>query len=157
MGYKWNIIVRADSPIRTLEDLRGKSLGWATPTSTSGYVLPMQFFRERGWVDERGQTNFFSRLVQTGSHDNGMVSVVQGRVDATTGWYYSPQSGAHIRAAGAGTIKLEDIRFIHESPQIPNAPFTTRLTVFAALNLRRRSTCPCPRGTCTRRKKSCRM
>ncbi len=128
MGYKWNIIVRADSPIRTLEDLRGKSLGWPTPTSTSGYVLPMQFFRERGWVDERGQSNFFGRLVQTGSHDNGMVSVAQGRLDATTGWYYSPQSGAHIRAAGAGTIKLEDIRFIHESSIIPNAPFTTRLS-----------------------------
>jgi phosphonate transport system substrate-binding protein len=88
----------------------------------------MQFFRERGWVDERGQSNFFGRLVQTGSHDNGMVSVAQGRLDATTGWYYSPQSGAHIRAAGAGTIKLEDIRFIHESSIIPNAPFTTRLS-----------------------------
>jgi ABC-type phosphate/phosphonate transport system substrate-binding protein len=57
-----------------------------------------------------------------------MVSVAQGRLDATTGWYYSPQSGAHIRAAGAGTIKLEDIRFIHESASIPNAPFTTRLS-----------------------------
>ncbi|NKC29687.1 phosphate/phosphite/phosphonate ABC transporter substrate-binding protein [Falsiroseomonas selenitidurans] len=126
MGYRWVIIVRADSPIRTLEDLRGKSVGWATPTSTSGYVLPMQYFRERGWVDERGQSSFFGRLVQTGSHDNGMVSVAQGRLDATTGWYYSPQAGAHVRAAGAGTIKLEDIRFIHESGLIPNAPFTTR-------------------------------
>ncbi len=128
MGYRWVIIVRADSPIRTLEDLRGRSMGWATPTSTSGYVLPMQFFREQGWVNERNQTNYFSRMVQTGSHDNGMVSVVQGRLDATTGWYYSPRAGAHVRAAGAGTIKLEDIRFIYESPLIPNAPFTTRLS-----------------------------
>ena len=61
--------------------------------------------------------------MQTGSHDNGLVSVVQGNIDATTNWYYSPEAGNHTRAAGSGTINLEDIRFIYESGLIPNAPF----------------------------------
>ncbi|MFD1510511.1 phosphate/phosphite/phosphonate ABC transporter substrate-binding protein [Lacimonas salitolerans] len=126
LGYKWVIAVKADSPYQTLEDLKGKTLGWGTPTSTSGYVLPMQHFREIGYVNEANEPIHFGALVQTGSHDNGLVSVVQGTIDATTNWYYSPAAGSHTRAAGNGLIKLEDIRFIHESPMAPNAPFTTR-------------------------------
>jgi len=126
LGYKWIVVVKADSPYKTLEDLKGKSLGWPTPTSASGYVLPMHFFRQKGYVNEKNEAVHFGRLVQTGSHDNGLVSVVRGTIDATTNWYYSPQSGAHTRAAGAGTIKLDDIRIIHESVAVPNAPFTTR-------------------------------
>lgn len=126
MGYRWNVVVRADAPYQKLEDLEGKTLGWSTPTSTSGYVLPMNYFRSIGYVDEKNEPIFFGGLVQTGSHDNGFVSVVQGTIDASTNWYYSPKAGAHVRAAGAGTIKLEDIRFIFESDLIPNAPFTTR-------------------------------
>ncbi len=123
LGYKWVIAVRADSPYQTLEDLRGKTLGWSSPTSASGYVLPMQYFRERGMVDANNEPVFFGALVQTGSHDNGLVAVVQGTIDATTNWYYSPAAGNHTRAAGNGTIKLEDIRFIFESALVPNAPF----------------------------------
>ncbi|MGF1658129.1 MAG: phosphate/phosphite/phosphonate ABC transporter substrate-binding protein [Rubrimonas sp.] len=126
LGYKWVIAVKADSPYQTLEDLKGKTLGWGTPTSTSGFVLPMQYFREIGYVNAANEPIHFGALVQTGSHDNGLVSVVQGNIDATTNWYYSPQAGSHTRAAGNGLIKLEDIRFIHESEMVPNAPFTTR-------------------------------
>ncbi|MFN3972734.1 MAG: phosphate/phosphite/phosphonate ABC transporter substrate-binding protein [Gemmobacter sp.] len=123
LGYRWVIVVKADSPYQTMADLKGKSLGWPTPTSASGYVLPMQYFRDQGMVDKDNNPIFFSDMVQTGSHDNSMVSVIQGKVDAATNWYYSPSVGAHTRAAGAGTIKLEDIRFIYESDIVPNAPF----------------------------------
>jgi phosphonate transport system substrate-binding protein len=126
LGYKWVVVVKASSPYKTLADLKGKSMGWPTPTSASGYVLPMHYFRQMGYVSQKNEPVHFSKLVQTGSHDNSLVSVVNGTVDAATNWYYSPKAGAHIRAAGVGTIKLEDIRFIHESPMVPNAPFTTR-------------------------------
>jgi phosphonate transport system substrate-binding protein len=126
LGYRWVVVVKANSPYQTLADLKGKTLGWSTPTSASGYVLPMHYFRQIGYVSERNEPIHFGRLVQTGSHDNSLVAVVNGTVDAATNWYYSPKSGAHVRAAGAGTIKLEDIRFIYESPIVPNAPFTTR-------------------------------
>lgn len=138
MGYRWVVAVRADSPFQSLEDLRGRTLGWPTPTSTSGYVLPMQYFRSIGYVNERNEPVHFSEMVQTGSHDNGLVSVVQGNIDATTNWYYSVNAGAHVRAAGAGTIRLEDIRFIYESDMIPNAPFTTRTSYPAEMRAKMR-------------------
>lgn len=123
LGYRWVVVVRADSPYQTMDDLKGKSLGWPSPTSASGYVLPMQYFRDNGMVDQNNEPIFFGDMVQTGSHDNSLISVVQGRVDAATNWYYSPNSGSHTRAAGAGTIDLKDIRFIFESELVPNAPF----------------------------------
>lgn len=123
LGYKWVVWVKADSPYQTMDDLKGKSLGWSTPGSASGYVLPMQYFRENGMVDANIEPVFFGSMVQTGSHDNGMVSVAQGTIDATTGWYYSPSSGAHTRAIGAGTIKEGDLRPVFESTVVPNAPF----------------------------------
>lgn len=123
LGYRWVIAVKADSPYQSMEDLEGKSLGWASPGSASGYVLPMQYFRENGMVDANNEPVFFGQLVQTGSHDNGLVSIVQGTIDATTNWYYSPAAGNHTRAAGSGTIDLDDIRFIFESDLVPNAPF----------------------------------
>lgn len=126
IGYKWVVVVKANSPYKTLADLKGKSMGWPTPTSASGYVLPMHYFRQVGYVSEKNEPIHFSRMVQTGSHDNSLISVVNGTVDAATNWYYSPTAGAHMRAIGVGTIKAEDIRFIHESPIVPNAPFTTR-------------------------------
>ena len=104
MGYRWVIAVKSDSPYQTIEDLRGRTLGWSTPTSASGYVLPMQYFREMGYVDETNEPVLFGNMLQTGSHDNGLVSVVQGNIDATTNWYYSINAGAHVRAAGAGTM-----------------------------------------------------
>lgn len=125
LGYRWVIAVRADSTFQSLEDLEGASLGWASPTSTSGFVLPMQYFRERGFVDENNEPVFFGSLVQTGSHDNGLVAVIRGSIDATLNWYYSPAAGNHTRAAGNGIIDLDDIRFVFESDLIPNAPFTT--------------------------------
>lgn len=123
LGYKWVIAVKADSPYQTMQDLKGKTLGWSSPTSTSGYVLPMQYFRENGMVDANNEPVFFGDLVQTGSHDNGLVSVIQGTIDATTNWYYSPKAGNHTRAAGNGTIDVKDLRFIYESSSVPNAPF----------------------------------
>ncbi|TXK83527.1 phosphate/phosphite/phosphonate ABC transporter substrate-binding protein [Paenibacillus sp. N3.4] len=38
--YQAMFVVRADSPIQNIEDLRGKTIGWQGVTSAAGYVLP---------------------------------------------------------------------------------------------------------------------
>ena len=40
MGYYSVMVTRADSGINSLDDLKGKSFGWADPNSTSGYLIP---------------------------------------------------------------------------------------------------------------------
>ena len=45
-GYHSVVIVKADSPYKTLDDLKGKAFGFADPDSTSGYLIPNHAFKE---------------------------------------------------------------------------------------------------------------
>ncbi|HWT07946.1 MAG TPA: phosphate/phosphite/phosphonate ABC transporter substrate-binding protein, partial [Roseomonas sp.] len=47
-GYHSVMIVRAGSPFQRVEDLRGRSLGFVDPNSTSGFQLPGWFLRRQG-------------------------------------------------------------------------------------------------------------
>ena len=46
--YKGIIIVRADSGIATLADLKGKTMCWVDPNSTSGYIIPRIYMKANG-------------------------------------------------------------------------------------------------------------
>ena len=41
------MVVRADSGVNTLADMRGHSLAWADPNSTSGYLIPSATLKAR--------------------------------------------------------------------------------------------------------------
>ena len=47
-SYKGQIIVRADSGIKTLADLKGKVMCWVDPNSTSGYIVPRIMLKANG-------------------------------------------------------------------------------------------------------------
>ena len=48
IGYYAVAFVRADSPYKTLDDLKGKIWAWAEPNSSSGYLFPLVGFRNMG-------------------------------------------------------------------------------------------------------------
>ncbi|MFO0645144.1 MAG: PhnD/SsuA/transferrin family substrate-binding protein [Polyangiales bacterium] len=50
--------------------MRGASIAWVDPTSTSGYVIPRYLVIERGFDPSR----FFSRQVFAGQHDAAVIS-----------------------------------------------------------------------------------
>lgn len=64
-GYHPIIIVRADSPFRSLADLRGRTLARADPNSASGFALP-QFSLRREGIDP---ATYFSRTPFSGNHE----------------------------------------------------------------------------------------
>ena len=71
------IIVRQDSPIRSLQDLRGKRFAFGDPESTGSHVVPAAMLREAG-VPE-------SALAQTAflhAHRNVALAVLSGDFDA---------------------------------------------------------------------------
>lgn len=75
--YGSYIVVRQDSPIATVDDLRGKKIAFVDPLSTSGYLLPAAFLRARGFdLDRDVQISF------VGSHPNALAAVKNGDVDA---------------------------------------------------------------------------
>src|SRR5262249_19613157 len=49
-SYTARIWVRKDSGLKTLEELRGKTIAFVDPASSSGYVYPMVMLIQRGLV-----------------------------------------------------------------------------------------------------------
>ena len=71
-------IARADSGIRTLADLKGKSVSFGSPSSTSGHLMPRSNLLKAGIDPERD----FKETGFSGSHDATIAAVAGGKVQA---------------------------------------------------------------------------
>jgi phosphonate transport system substrate-binding protein len=80
-------VVRADSPFKALEELRGKRVCFPSPLSTSGYVFPMARLVERGLVvkvaSEADPKMFFSEVLFGGGYAQCWAALKAGQVDVT--------------------------------------------------------------------------
>jgi phosphonate transport system substrate-binding protein len=81
-SYTSRIYVRQESGIKTLQELRGKTIAFVDPSSTSGYVYPMVMLIEKGLVRNKDPKTFFKEFVFAGSHDAGLQALLNGHVDA---------------------------------------------------------------------------
>ncbi len=111
------IFVRADSPIRTIGDIRGKTFMCAKKTSFGGGQMAFRYLIEHG-INPFTET----KLLEGRSHDNVVLAVQTGMVDAGT-----VRSDTLERMEEEGKIKLRDFRVIDKAKD--DFPFvhTTRL------------------------------
>ena len=86
--YYAAIITRADSGIKDLEDLRGKSFAFGDTLSTTGHVFPRKMLKERG-IDP---TRDLKQILYSGGHDATVLAVLNGKVDAGATYANSPDS-----------------------------------------------------------------
>jgi phosphonate transport system substrate-binding protein len=86
--YYAAIIVRADSGIKSLDDLRGKTFAFGDSLSTTGHVFPRKMFKERGIDPVRD----FKQILYSGGHDATVLAVLNGKVDAGATYANSPDS-----------------------------------------------------------------
>ncbi|MGG5817644.1 phosphate/phosphite/phosphonate ABC transporter substrate-binding protein [Falsiroseomonas sp. HW251] len=121
--------VRADSPIRSLDDMRGKSLAFSDPNSTSGFLVPRSELREAG-IDI---PTYFSRTGFAGGQEQGVVAVLNRQYDA--GVTATSAEGDPARGFNRGTFRLmvdkgqlnmNDIRIIWRSRPIPGGMIAAR-------------------------------
>ncbi len=118
-GYYSVFYVKADSPYREVQDLRGKNLGLVDPNSTSGNNVPRFALNKMGINPDQ----FFGRVVYTGSHENAVIALQQGTVDVAANWWNDEQESNLLRMARKGMAKAEDFRIVFKSEQIVNSPF----------------------------------
>lgn len=123
-GYFAVVIVAADSPAQSLEDLAGQTLAFADPNSASGYLVPNFYLGEMGLGEGHFASTGFS-----GSHDNGILAVVRGTYDAAATWHYTEDNGAVQRMADRGEIPADAVRVIWESPLIPSDAWSVRASM----------------------------
>jgi phosphonate transport system substrate-binding protein len=76
--YDGQIIAGADTGIRSLEDLDGKSFARPDPLSTSGWIIPSLTIRGAGVNPDTD----LSRIVDAGGHTGVVTAVYNGDVDA---------------------------------------------------------------------------
>jgi phosphonate transport system substrate-binding protein len=81
-SFTSRVFVRVDSGVKRLEDLRGKTIAFVDPASSSGYVYPMVLLIQRGFVRGRDPKTFFRDVVFSGAHDASMRALLNGHVDA---------------------------------------------------------------------------
>ncbi|WP_431281056.1 phosphate/phosphite/phosphonate ABC transporter substrate-binding protein [Humitalea sp. 24SJ18S-53] len=131
IAYIAVMVVRADSGITTMEQMRGKSLAWADPNSTSGYLIPRFALRQGGIGVESGQ--YFSRTGFGGGHEQAVVAVLQRQYDAAVTWASGQGDEAQGFSRGnlqamvqKGMLNMRDLRVIWRSAPIPNGPLTVR-------------------------------
>jgi phosphonate transport system substrate-binding protein len=117
-GYYSVLYVKKNSPIKTIEDLKGKNLGLVDPNSTSGNNVP-RFAMDKMGIDPE---KYFSNVVYTGTHDNAIIALQQGQVDAAFNWWNDENESMLMRMERKGQAKYADFRIIFKSDMIVNSP-----------------------------------
>jgi len=133
-SYLSVMVVRADSGITSLEQMRGRSLAWADPNSASGFIIPRFELRRQGIGVDPGQ--FFSRTGFAGGHEQGVVAMMQRQYDAMVTWASGigdPAQGfsrGNLRSmVEKRMLRMSDIRIIWQSRPIQNGPLVVRSDV----------------------------
>jgi len=74
--YWSELVVQADHPARSLEDLEGRVWGYNDECSLSGYFATLQELAARGCG-----SSFFAAQVRTGSHLGSIEALLKGSID----------------------------------------------------------------------------
>ncbi len=113
-GYRVAAIVRADSPFKTLADLKGKRVAHTSPSSNSGNLAPRAFFPEAGLKPDGDY-----KPLMSGGHDKSALGVARGDYDMAP-----VASDVLERMIARGDVKANEIRIIWESKTFPTSSFS---------------------------------
>jgi phosphonate transport system substrate-binding protein len=123
--YTAALWVPTASPIQTVTDLKGHTVAFSDPGSTSGNLLPRYAIIKAGLNPDTDVKIEFA-----GSHTASLLALVNGKVDA--GEVNSQQQAT---ATAAGQFDTTKFRTIWRSAPIPNDPITVRGNLPAAFRI----------------------
>ena len=115
ISYYAGIWAKKGSPVKTINDLRGKTLALAERTSTSGALYPLYALSSNGL--KKSDVN----ISYTGSHDQALAALTSGTADAA-------EINSDTMAAAVKAKKLVPAQYqqVWKSDPIPNDPIVVR-------------------------------
>ncbi len=129
------IITRAGSGIKKIEDLKGKKIAFVDPASLTGFVLPTKLLNDNKITV--GETVFAQK------HDNVVTMVYQGQVDAGATYYQEPEmkneGGKEVRVLKDARARVltqfpdveSKVSILAVTPEVPGEPWAIRTNLFA--------------------------
>lgn len=120
-GY---IVVREDSPRKTLGDLKGARLGLVDPMSTSGALFAKKILKDYGF----DLTRDFAQVSYLGNHEAVLLAVLAGEVDAGATY-----QGAFSALRRSQSIDPLMFRVVAKTPRSPRDIFCVRAETHPAV------------------------
>ena len=117
--YTAAIWVPVDSEIKTVADLKGHTIAFSDPGSTSGNLMPRYALLKAGLDPDKDVTIKFA-----GGHPQSLLALTSGQVDAA-----EVNSQQQATATAAGQFDTSKFRAIWRSSPIQNDPITVRGTL----------------------------
>lgn len=111
--YYSGIFAKAGGTVKTIADLKGKSVAFGDPNSTSSFVYPVAMIMAAGLDPAKD----LGAIRMTGSHANSLKALQEGLVDAAAASFDSFE-----KAVNQGAMKAEEFVVVAKSDAIPNPP-----------------------------------
>lgn len=106
---------------KSIKDLKGKKFAFVSPSSTSGFLIPLNGLQKQGI----NPTRDFTRIRYSGSHDKAETALVKGEVDAI-----ADDKASFLRAQTEGKLSAANYKIIWESDPIPTGPIVINTNKF---------------------------
>ena len=137
-GFHSVLLVRADSPLRTLTDVRGKRIALSAEDSIAGRLLPLAELAGEG-IDP---DSHFSEVVTMPGPEAAVIAVLSGTADVAVGWSSlagDPATGYSFglltRMVIDGRLPVGAVRVIWQSSLIPFGPHAVSVDLPSELKL----------------------
>jgi phosphonate transport system substrate-binding protein len=111
--YRAGIVVRANSNITNLKDLKGKRVAFVEQSSTSGYLMPLAELKKQGINPERD----FAQVIYAGNHSQSIAALETGVVDAA-----ATNISSYHQQQKTGVVTPQNFRILWESTPITTFP-----------------------------------
>lgn len=112
-AYHSVIVTRKDSGINSLSEVKGKSISFTDPKSSSGFLFPLVGLMKKGvGIDD------FSKVIYVKKHPNSLVAVFNGVVDVA-----ALSEDIFIRGVG---VDLDELKVLWKSEPIKHGPWVAR-------------------------------
>ena len=114
VGYEMELIVPADSPIKTPADLAGHTLAFTSPTSNSGFKAPSALLLSEFGL--KADVDF--KTTFSGKHDNSVLGVANKDYEAA-----AVANSVMYRMFERDVVKRDQIRTIYKSQTFPTTGY----------------------------------
>lgn len=124
--YTGVIVTKSDPKIKSLADLKGKRFAFVSPSSTSGFLMPMMGLKDNNIDPNRD----FTKIRYSGSHDKTETDLINGVVDAI-----AVDKISFLRSQETGRLPATKYKILWESPPIPMASIVINTKKFSSEEL----------------------